>query len=44
MRNWTFAGAEAILRLRAAAQDGSYAQLWERQSGGFLDLEAKAAE
>jgi len=31
MRNWTFAGAEAILRLRAAAQDGSYAQLWERR-------------
>jgi len=23
---------------------GHYAQLWERQSGGFLDLEAKAAE
>jgi hypothetical protein len=31
MRNWTYAGAEAVLRLRAAAQDGSYAQLWERR-------------
>jgi ATP-binding cassette, subfamily B, multidrug efflux pump len=26
------------------AQGGHYAQLWERQSGGFLDLDAKAAE
>jgi ATP-binding cassette subfamily B multidrug efflux pump len=26
------------------ATGGHYAQLWERQSGGFLDLEAKAAE
>jgi ATP-binding cassette subfamily B multidrug efflux pump len=26
------------------ARGGHYAQLWERQSGGFLDLEAKAAE
>jgi ATP-binding cassette subfamily B multidrug efflux pump len=26
------------------ASGGHYAQLWERQSGGFLDLEAKAAE
>jgi hypothetical protein len=31
MRNWTYAGAEAVLRLRAAAQDGSYAQLGERR-------------
>jgi hypothetical protein len=31
MRNWTFAGAEAVLRLRAAVQDGSYARLWERR-------------
>jgi hypothetical protein len=31
MRNWTYAGAEAVLRLRAAAQDGSYSQLWERR-------------
>ena len=26
------------------ATGGHYAQLWERQSGGFLDLDAKAAE
>jgi hypothetical protein len=31
MRNWTYVGAEAVLRLRAAMQDGSYAQLWERR-------------
>jgi hypothetical protein len=31
MRNWTYAGAEAVLRLRAAVQDGSYAQLWGRR-------------
>jgi hypothetical protein len=31
MRNWTYAGAEAVLRLRAAVQDGSYTQLWERR-------------
>lgn len=31
MRNWTYAGAEAVLRLRAAVQDGSYAPLWERR-------------
>ncbi len=30
MRNWTYAGAEGVLRLRAAVQDGSYAQLWRR--------------
>ena len=31
MRNWTYAGAEAVLRLRAAVQDGTYPQLWERR-------------
>lgn len=31
MRNWTYAGAEAVLRLRAAVQDGSYTQLWDRR-------------
>jgi hypothetical protein len=31
MRNWTYAGAEAVLRLRAAAQDGSYARLWQQR-------------
>jgi len=30
MRNWTYAGAEGVLRLRAAVQDGSYAQLWRQ--------------
>jgi hypothetical protein len=29
MRNWTYAGAEAILRLRAAKQDGSFDGLWK---------------
>jgi Uncharacterised protein family (UPF0236) len=28
MRNWTYAGAEALLRLRAAKQDGTFDQLW----------------
>lgn len=28
MRNWTYAGAEAILRLRAAQQDGTFDDLW----------------
>jgi hypothetical protein len=28
MRNWTYAGAEAVLRLRASVQEGSYARLW----------------
>jgi hypothetical protein len=36
MRNWTYAGAEAVLRLRAAVQDGSYAQLWQRRLGEKL--------
>jgi len=31
MRNWTYAGAEAVLRLRAALQDGSYARLWQQR-------------
>lgn len=31
MRNWTYAGAEGVLRLRAARQDGSFDTLWERQ-------------
>jgi hypothetical protein len=28
MRNWTFRGAEAVLRLRAAQFDGDYQDLW----------------
>lgn len=28
MRNWTYVGAEAILRLRAAQHDGSFDRLW----------------
>jgi hypothetical protein len=31
MRNWTYAGAEGVLRLRASVQEGSYAQLWQRR-------------
>src|SRR5438132_2378024 len=31
MRNWTYAGAEAVLRLRAARHDGSFDALWEQQ-------------
>ena len=31
MRNWTYAGAEAVLRLRAAVQDGSHARLWQQR-------------
>jgi hypothetical protein len=31
MRNWTCAGAEGVLRLRAALQEGSYAELWQRR-------------
>jgi Uncharacterised protein family (UPF0236) len=31
MRNWTYQGAEAILRLRAARQDGSFHQLWNQK-------------
>lgn len=28
MRNWTYAGADALLRLRAAKQDGTFDDLW----------------
>jgi hypothetical protein len=31
MRNWTYAGAEGVLRLRAAVHEGSYPQLWQRR-------------
>ena len=31
MRNWTYAGAEGVLRLRAAVQEGAYTQLWQRR-------------
>jgi hypothetical protein len=31
MRNWSYAGAEAVLRLRAAKQDGSFDSLWEQE-------------
>jgi hypothetical protein len=31
MRNWTYQGAEAVLRLRAARHDGSFDQLWEQE-------------
>lgn len=31
MRNWTYAGAEAVLRLRAAKQDGTFDALWEQE-------------
>ena len=31
MRNWTYAGAEAVLRLRAAVQDGTYEELWKQR-------------
>ena len=30
MRNWTYAGAEGVLRMRAAWQDDSFHTLWER--------------
>lgn len=33
MRNWKYAGAENVLRLRAALQDGSYDDVWEQQFG-----------
>jgi len=28
MRNWTYAGAEGVLRMRAAKHDGSFDALW----------------
>jgi hypothetical protein len=31
MRNWTYAGAEAVLRLRAARHDGTFDELWQRR-------------
>lgn len=31
MRNWKYAGAENVLRLRAALQDGSYDDVWKQQ-------------
>lgn len=31
MRNWTYQGAEAILRMRAANQDGSFHDLWNQK-------------
>ena len=31
MRNWSYAGAEAVLRLRAAVQDGTYEELWKQR-------------
>jgi hypothetical protein len=31
MRNWTYAGAEAVLRLRAAKHDGSFDDLWKQE-------------
>ena len=31
MRNWTYAGAEAILRLRAARQDSTFDTLWDHR-------------
>ncbi|MFY9588131.1 MAG: ISKra4 family transposase [Actinomycetota bacterium] len=33
MRNWKYAGAENVLRLRAAIQNGTYDRLWEQQFG-----------
>jgi hypothetical protein len=29
MRDWSYRGAEAVLRLRAALQDGSYDRIWQ---------------
>lgn len=31
MRNWTYVGAEGVLRLRAARHDGSFDALWQQQ-------------
>jgi hypothetical protein len=31
MRNWTYAGAEAVLRLRAARHDGTFDKLWQQE-------------
>jgi len=31
MRNWTYAGAEGVLRMRAAKHDGSFDTLWNQE-------------
>ena len=31
MRNWTYIGAESILRIRAARHDKTFHALWDRQ-------------
>jgi hypothetical protein len=31
MRNWTYEGAEGVLRMRAARQDGTFDTLWETE-------------
>jgi hypothetical protein len=31
MRNWTYGGAEGVLRMRAAKQDGSFDALWKQE-------------
>lgn len=31
MRNWTYAGAEAVLRMRASRQDGTFDNLWNQE-------------
>ena len=31
MRNWTYEGAEGVLRMRAALQDGTYPRLWQNR-------------
>jgi len=31
MRNWTYAGAEGVLRMRAAKQDRSFDALWKQE-------------
>ena len=31
MRNWTYDGAEGVLRMRAAKQDGTFDALWETE-------------
>jgi hypothetical protein len=31
MRNWTYAGAEGVLRMRAARHDGTFDALWDQQ-------------
>ncbi len=31
MRNWTYEGAEAVLRMRAAYKDGNFHELWDQK-------------